>query len=43
MDEIEYAIRSELKTLGIADTHIVFYTDIVPVLSIKRWGEEKTA
>ncbi|HOP68080.1 MAG: hypothetical protein WC164_04620 [Patescibacteria group bacterium] len=42
MDEIEYAIRSELKTLGIADTHIVFYTDILPVLSIKRWGEEKT-
>jgi len=43
MDEIEYAIRSELKTLGIDDADIVFYTDIVPVLSIKRWGEEKTA
>ena len=43
MDEIEYAIRSELKTLGIDDARIVFYSDILPVLSIKRWGEEKTA
>ncbi|GEM_PF-1782515 len=43
MDEIEYAIRSEFKPLGITDTHIVFYYDIVPVLSIKRWGEESTS
>ncbi|OPY43731.1 MAG: hypothetical protein A4E40_00061 [Methanoregulaceae archaeon PtaU1.Bin059] len=42
MDEIEYAIRSEFKSLGIADACIVFYYDIPPVLSIKRWGEEKT-
>mgnify|MGYP001061490644 CR=1 FL=1 len=43
MDEIEYAIRSEFKSLGIADAPIVFYYDILPVLSIKRWGEENTA
>ena len=42
MDQIEYRIRSELKTLGIPDAPIVFYHDILPVLSIKRWSDEKT-
>jgi hypothetical protein len=42
MDEIEFAIRSESKTLEISDTPIVFYYDIMPVLTIKNWSDGTT-